>query len=78
MLRLRNPFEWVKTIHLRNLPDQVVLEEVRRLFREAKGNIYYSDIVDELCVDLEQVVRICNQLMESGKIRVSDDKGAYG
>lgn len=75
MLRLRNPFVWETVIQLRDLPDQVVLEEVRRMFKEAKGDIYYSDIIDELCVGLEQVVRICNQLTESGEVGVSDEVG---
>jgi hypothetical protein len=63
MLRLRWPFEWVRTIKLRELPDEVAMEEVRRYFGTAETPVYYSDIADHLRLDPEQVVRVCNRLI---------------
>ncbi len=62
-----------KVIVLREISREEAKEEIRRLFSSGK-TFYYSDIAQELGLDLEMVVGICNELQKQGEIGV--DGGA--
>jgi len=58
-----------KVIVLREITREEAKREIKQLF-ESGRTLYYSDIVKELKLDLETVVDICNELMESGAVAV--------
>jgi hypothetical protein len=57
----------VKVIVLREIPYSQAKEEVRGLF-ESGRILDYGDIAEELSLDLQLVVQICQQLIEEGII----------
>jgi len=57
-------------IVLKELTREEAKEEIEKLFK-SEQTLYYSDIVKELGIDLETVVDICNELMESGSVKVN-------
>jgi len=62
-----------QVIHLFSLQDlpEEATEEIRQLFSSGR-TLYYSDIAEELRLDLELVVDICHELQESGEIGIDD------
>ncbi len=60
-----------KVIVLRDITREEAKKEIQKLFMSGR-TLLYSDIVKELKLDLETVVDICNELMESGAVAVDD------
>ena len=58
-----------KVIVLREITRKEAKEEIKQLFKSGR-TLHYSDIVRELGIDLEMVVDICNELMESGAVAI--------
>jgi len=60
-----------KVIVLREISKEEAKEEIRQLFSSGR-TLYYSDIAEELKLDLELVVDICHELQESGELRIDE------
>ena len=60
-----------KTIVLREISSDEAKEEIKSLFLDGKTH-YYSDIAEQLQLDLKAVVEICHELEDSGEITVDD------
>lgn len=60
-----------KVIVLKEITKEEAKEEIRQLFTSGR-TLYYSDIVQELQLDLETVVDICNELQKDKEISVDD------
>jgi 16S rRNA C1402 (ribose-2'-O) methylase RsmI len=58
-----------KVIILRELSKEEAKNEIKRLFSSGK-TFYYSDIAQQLGLDLELVVDICNELQEQREITI--------
>ncbi len=58
-----------KVIILRELSKEDAKDEIKKLFSSGK-TLYYSDIAQQLGLDLELVVDICNELQEQGEITI--------
>jgi len=58
-----------KVILLREISKEEAKEEIRQLFSSGR-TLYYSDIAEELGLDLKLVVDICHELQESGEIGI--------
>lgn len=58
-----------KVIVLREISREEAKNEIRKLFSSGK-TLYYSDIAQELGLDLELVVDICTELQKQGEIAV--------
>lgn len=58
-----------KVIVLRELSEKEAENEIKKLFSSGK-TLYYSDIAQQLRLDLELVVNICNKLQEQGEITI--------
>ena len=54
---------------LREISKENAKTEIVRLFKEGKV-LYYSDIARKLCLDLEMVVNICEELQKQGEIAI--------
>lgn len=65
---LRKFFDY-KEITIKNVKKIIAKQEIEELFSSTKGNLYYSDIMEKLGLDLELVVEICKELMKEGKIK---------
>jgi regulator of replication initiation timing len=62
-----------KVIVLREISREQAKQEIQQLFSSGR-TLYYSDIAEELSLDLELVVDICRELEENREVRV--DKSA--
>ncbi|MFQ5924920.1 MAG: hypothetical protein ACE5IE_02865 [Dehalococcoidia bacterium] len=60
-----------KVILLRQLSREQAKQEIQQLFASGR-TLYYSDIAEELRLDLKLVVEICQELEEAGEIAVDD------
>ena len=58
-------------IILREIPKEQAKQEIRQLFSTGR-TLYYSDIAEELQLDLQFVVEICRELEEGGEVAVDD------
>lgn len=58
-----------RVLILREISREEAREEIRNLFSTGR-TLYYSDIAEELRLDLEMVVEICNELKESEEISI--------
>ena len=58
-----------KVVMIRDITREEAKREIKKLFSSGR-TLYYSDIVQELKLDLETVVDICNELQESKEIAV--------
>jgi regulator of replication initiation timing len=58
-----------RVIILQEISRDEAKEQIRNLFSTGR-TLYYSDIAEELRLDLEMVVEICNELRESGEISI--------
>jgi DNA invertase Pin-like site-specific DNA recombinase len=61
-----------KVVVLRPIPMEQAKEEIRKLFSQGR-TLYYSDIAEELGLDLETVVQICQELKEKQEVEVVAD-----
>ena len=68
-LEKRMPEE--KVIVLREISREQAEQEIQQLFSSGR-TLYYSDIAEELRLDLELVVDICRELEENGEVRVDE------
>ncbi len=60
-----------KIIVLKEITKEEAKEEIRKLFTSGR-TLYYSDIVQELRLDLETVVDICNELQKNKEVTIDD------
>jgi len=60
-----------KVIVLRQISREQAKQEIKQLFSTGR-TLYYSDIAEELGLDLKLVVEICQELEEAGEIAVDD------
>lgn len=60
-----------EVIVLREISRDEAKAEIERLFAEG-GTLYYSDIAKKLCIDLELVVDVCEELFKEGKVRIAE------
>jgi len=58
-------------IILREISREEAEKEILKLFTTGK-TLYYSDVAQELKLDLELVVNICNKLQKQGQITIDD------
>jgi DNA invertase Pin-like site-specific DNA recombinase len=61
-----------RVVVLREISRQQAKKEIKDLFAKGK-TVYYSDIADELRLDLQTVVEVCNELQNQGEIEVVGD-----
>ncbi|OGO18871.1 MAG: hypothetical protein A2Z15_09320 [Chloroflexi bacterium RBG_16_50_11] len=61
-----------KVIVLREISKKDAEKEIRNLFSKGK-TLYYSDIAERLNLDLQLVVKICNELRRRGEIKIDDN-----
>jgi len=66
-----------KTIILREIDKTQAKQEIKKLFASTDKPLYYSDIAEELELDLEMVVEICQELIKEGEIEVDTDTLQY-
>ena len=59
-----------RTVVLRAISRKQAREEILQLFRESKGTLFYSDVAEQLNLDLELVVELCNELEKESAIGV--------
>ena len=57
-------------IQIRDISDDEARKDILSLFQDSEQHLYYSDIEEELCLDIEQVIRVCDALIGDGKITV--------
>ncbi len=60
-----------RVVVLREIGKDEAKQEIIRLFSTGK-TLYYSDIVEQLKIDLELVVDICDEMIKEGKIQVGE------
>jgi hypothetical protein len=68
---LENALPKEKIVILREIPMEKAEKEILELFSKGQ-TLYYSDIAEQLGLDLKLVVEICNKLQTEGKIEVVD------
>lgn len=63
-----------KVIVLRKINKEQAKQKIQQLFASGR-TLYYSDIAEELQLDLKLVVKICQELTDEGKLesRESDN-----
>jgi regulator of replication initiation timing len=67
LARIEATLPEVKVVVLREISRDEAKREIKQLFARGRA-LYYEDIVDEVRLDLELVVDICNELVEEGEI----------
>ena len=70
ILESRMPEE--KVVVINDISYEDAVREVKGLFCR-EHTLYYSDIAQELGIDLKTVVKICNELQKSGEIAIAND-----
>ncbi len=56
-------------VEIREISHEQAVKEILELFqKQQQKNVYYSDIVDALCLDLATVMEACKELEEKGLI----------
>jgi len=61
-----------RTVILREVSKEEAEKDILGLFSQGQ-TLYYSDIAEQLGLDLQLVVEICNKLQNRGEIEVVDD-----
>lgn len=61
-----------KVIMLRDITKEEAKKEIRQLFLSGR-TLYYSDIAEELKLDLKLVVDICREFQENKEIGIDED-----
>ena len=69
---LENRDSGEKVIVLRDITREEAKQEIRQLFSSGR-TLYYSDIAEELGLDLKLVVDICRELQENKEIGIDED-----
>ncbi|MFH1651116.1 MAG: hypothetical protein ABID87_03290, partial [Chloroflexota bacterium] len=59
-------------IMIRDITREEATKEIRQLFKSGR-TLYYSDIANELSLDLEMVVNICQELQEKKEIGIDEN-----
>ena len=59
-----------RTLVLRAIPRAQAKNEILELFRSATSTLFYSDVAEQLSLDLELVVELCHELEQGGQIGV--------
>ena len=59
-------------INVREVPDEEAESLILEMFSHTEENLFYSDIASQLLLDLEQVVRVCEKLVEEDRIEFDD------
>ncbi len=59
-------------LELREIPKDEARKEIAELFSQGQ-TLYYTDIAEQLQLDLQLVVEVCNELQSRGEIEVIDD-----
>ena len=72
LLELENRDSGEKETMLRDIPREEAKKEIRQLFLTGR-TLYYSDIAEELELDLELVVGICREFQENKEIGIDKD-----
>ena len=72
LLELENRDSGEKVIMLRDITGEEARKEIRQLFLTGR-TLYYSDIAEELKLDLKLVVDICREFQENKKIGIDRD-----
>lgn len=62
--------ERVQTVVLRSIPRDQARQEILDLYKHSKVPLFYSDIAEQLSLDLEIVLELCMELENEGKIGV--------
>lgn len=62
-----------EVITLRDISHEQAKAEIEELFKNTTDSLYYSDIMEQLGIDLELVVSVCNELLDEGKIEYGDE-----
>ena len=57
-----------EVIEIREVSREQAKEEITELFDKTKVPLYYSDIMEQLGIELELVVEICQELIDEGAI----------
>ena len=57
-----------RVLEFRNLSHNQAKKEIIK-YIQAKGKVYYSKISDDLQIDIEDVVKICDELEKDGEIK---------
>lgn len=60
-----------KVIVLREISKEEAKEQIRHLFSSGR-TLYYSDIAEELALDLELVVDICHEMRQSRELTIDE------
>ena len=60
-----------KVIVLREISREQAKQEIQQLFSDGR-TLYYSDIAEELRLDLQLVVDVCRELEEGGEVKVDE------
>src|SRR6266581_4234259 len=58
------------TVVLRAIPRNQAKDEILVLFKKSRRTLFYSDVAEQLNLDLELVVELCNELESAGLIGV--------
>jgi len=69
---LENSIPKERVVILREVSIEEAKKEILELFSKGQ-TLYYSDIAEQLGLDLRLVVEICNKLQTEGEIEVVDD-----
>jgi DNA-binding CsgD family transcriptional regulator len=69
---LENAIPKERVVILREVSMEEAEKEILELFSKGQ-TLYYSDIAEQLGLDLRLVVEICNKLQTEGEIEVVDD-----
>jgi dCTP deaminase len=67
-----------RTVVLRAIPRNQAKKEILALFKESKDPLFYSHVAEQLSLDLELVVELCNELENQGLIGVLSRHEAKG
>lgn len=62
-----------EAIILRDVSYEQAKTEIEEFFRNTTESLYFSDIMEQLSIDLELVVSVCNELLDEGKIEYGDE-----
>ena len=57
-----------EVIEIREVGKEEAKAEIMALFDASKGPLYYSEIMEQLGIELELVVEICQELIDEGVI----------
>ena len=72
LMELENRVPEEKVIVLRDVTREEAKQEIRQLFLSGR-TLYYSDIAEELELDLKLVVGICREFQENKEIGIDED-----